>query len=1244
MCLWYGGTAKHNSIIKVQPIGQAVDPDEGESSAAAEGKKNYDSLSDLISVKRSALVPLDEEILYSRCKNTTHRDFGLALLLFAEWDDYARDSYVWPDFISRLIGSRNGLECWFKMSNMHPLANRAGTQENRVKYYFFLLCAEHRGITGEYMATDRFIRGERVDSCSLEVLDLITHISRQKLGTCDTRSTSRSGKQYQAVITSKISKDGARQDVNPDASSGSLPIWQPDQLTEDSVQKFLTAVMAERLASVRVGQLLEAPTAEWIRQRSTGQTNGSPCSGFDALVSKIPRSNPELDKVVSGASLDMSLTGEASPYGSSRSESPPSAMGSVLATSSTDGCDELCVTSAEDAGSAGEPVLGLETGKDAIGSDAELLPPTPVPAPDLSAAELSLRAKQRSVQRSVTCCVIHKGKMVPITASEPIYSAPVVQVQAQAISAVTTTDPVQGPEQCIVAAPDMAHIENCMNADVPLVTPEPNVGMPSIGKDDAPVPAKASSATPEYTIDENADQHGVWVTVYDGCSQWSAPLNMCRLYAMSDDAALTILSSHGYDTDKALAEIRAALEATEGGDLLSNQAGFTRADMDMFLQIAQRHRRNIRKIWMRFNARNDAIKEQGKEKVEVPYVSVPVTASVMGCSTRVVTLREMMDLYFLMFQGISDGEEVSGGASNSSDLRILSRHSSTTRYDYWVNANNDHRQATELAMAKYQQTPQDYAHIYQRAPCQSKRWPPTFPMNKYNIYWVRSNNQPCVCVDFDPERQMVKIVPICCATYHHEIQVGVSSICPISAHLFKDCPDERAASFAMAMMDFAKWELSTLEIPVCRWYQYPKFIMRFFSHGPTFSSWRKTAERIVRGSNVDKRKVYFDKLMEDYIAAGADESDRLNQLHHFPFEDAENLSSGDEVSDSSEEEEEERPTPRNAEKPKKDRSKTSKDKDSAVKVQKKRVRSKASKESEVSREPEPILESPLSNDYNLFWSPKSNLPCLFYDRVQNLHQWTISVIPICCTTYHYKVTALRATGQLESLTWKHMDLCTDERTTDFTFAMMDFADWHRARLGRIEANGTGPLCDVNVWGSVHPIVDGVYMWPRFIVEMVEKPKVWALWRKKAERANTNGMSRRLAYLAALCADFHDHSHEFLSLPPSARVVLNIKPDKPGPRDPSSHSRLKEAVARKPIDKENQSDRPEKSVKRQKPLKDKADTREVETNVAVRVSDKEKSVPLHTLLKFEDSGISTMDDAESDREDISSRKRSREDVV
>ena len=107
-------------------------------------------------------------------------------------------------------------------------------------------------------------------------------------------------------------------------------------------------------------------------------------------------------------------------------------------------------------------------------------------------------------------------------------------------------------------------------------------------------------------------------------------------------------------------------------------------------------------------------------------------------------------------------------------------------------------------------------------------------------------------------------------------------------------------------------------------------------------------------------------------------------------------------------------------------------------------------------------------------------------------------------------------GELIPLCEELVQQCIDDRTVDFTLALMDFAKWHHAlepnhalasrsseseesedgddeEEGSKEGEGS-PNSSVALSSPSH------YLWPAFILTMLKKPIEWASWRKRVERA------------------------------------------------------------------------------------------------------------------------------------------------
>jgi len=148
----------------------------------------------------------------------------------------------------------------------------------------------------------------------------------------------------------------------------------------------------------------------------------------------------------------------------------------------------------------------------------------------------------------------------------------------------------------------------------------------------------------------------------------------------------------------------------------------------------------------------------------------------------------------------------------------------------------------------------------------------------------------------------------------------------------------------------------------------------------------------------------------------------------------------------------------------------------------------------------------------MFWLPKSNLPCLFYDS-PDMKKVEFTVLPVCCTTYHYAVKVSYNT--IEPLTVQKLKSCTDERTHDFTLALMDFAEWDIKKAWNSD-NSSSPTSNEDNDDDENRL----YLWPDFILDMINSPREWAAWRKRVER-NSGGsrITRKSLYLSALCEGF-----------------------------------------------------------------------------------------------------------------------------
>jgi hypothetical protein len=428
---------------------------------------------------------------------------------------------------------------------------------------------------------------------------------------------------------------------------------------------------------------------------------------------------------------------------------------------------------------------------------------------------------------------------------------------------------------------------------------------------------------------------------------------------------------------------------------------------------------------------------------------------------------------------------------------------------------------------------------------QPVHWPKAVPFAKHNVYWVRQTASPCVCLGLDLERSfknsgpLVRIVSINSSSYRHEVSVPAATLEAFNPY---QAPNNADDAFALAMIDFFQWEESKQvrgwEEMV--WYHYPDFIYRFFQHPPTWATFRKQAERAARGRNEDRRDSYLAALVAEM--ANRPTSDLMNRItlgKRLPWNDDllcsdEETSEGEnsvEASDvtgveSMSEEEDQSNETKKASGKKAPKSSSKRSQPSPVIAEAEEEGDEdadllsETEEETIPREMRPGI--PWSA-YNLYWLPRASLPCLFRDKPENMRADTFVVQPVCCVTYHYPVKS--ANRQMEPLTMQLLKQCTDERTQDFTTALIDFAQWQISQAAQKESMAQDSLNVQNPEYSQmqQQLLRGLltneaqsYLWPETVFNLISKPSQWASWRKAAERKLSAGQpSRKQCYLTAL---------------------------------------------------------------------------------------------------------------------------------
>lgn len=439
----------------------------------------------------------------------------------------------------------------------------------------------------------------------------------------------------------------------------------------------------------------------------------------------------------------------------------------------------------------------------------------------------------------------------------------------------------------------------------------------------------------------------------------------------------------------------------------------------------------------------------------------------------------------------------------------------------------------------------------------SNRWPSALPMVKHNIYWLKPSANPCLCLGLDQTslrnsgEPMLRIIPICTEMCYHETKVFLVNLESFS---LKDheglCQDSRAIDFAKALMMFCEWELQNR--PNCVWYSYPSFVKDFLKHQPTWTTWRSRAERASRGQKDGRDIVYFNALKDELQLRPFDNRD---QGVDFPWDDTavevieEDESVSSDNDDSSEvisvfgrEKSSKSPQARtkvsSSEKKENDeagssgseesRSQASKESVGKKRQEKKemelqtKLAAKLAKEIKLKEKEDAIRKKEIErrkelldslSSRSMYWISKAKLPAICINHARNydgeLPTWKLSVKPICCSTYHYSFDIDRQ--NIEILTENHLRECDDERTSDFAFVLMRFFDEYKESYS-IDVS--------NLAKDMDNCLDKVFVWPAYVIDLMEQYREWSVWRKTAEReALRKRETRRAIYLQTLLCEF-----------------------------------------------------------------------------------------------------------------------------
>ena len=93
---------------------------------------------------------------------------------------------------------------------------------------------------------------------------------------------------------------------------------------------------------------------------------------------------------------------------------------------------------------------------------------------------------------------------------------------------------------------------------------------------------------------------------------------------------------------------------------------------------------------------------------------------------------------------------------------------------------------------------------------------------------------------------------------------------PLSEHNLVNCTDDRTREFAMALIDFAVWDLGriygSVEAGLLKeQYQWPSYILNLVSRPRDWSAWRTGVEKKGFKDKVSKRRMYLTALQDEYV-------------------------------------------------------------------------------------------------------------------------------------------------------------------------------------------------------------------------------------------------------------------------------------------------------------------------------------------------------------------------------------------
>ena len=200
-------------------------------------------------ILKSELRPLDEEHIEGIEDKETANFVG-AIYDFAEWDDFQRVSFQWPNFLVRMLGNPANCYTWRILARGHKLA---ALFPSDMHTYLFFLCAEQLGLISLLAPNHRTCNAIDIDKDPRVASLVDSVVFMQSNEDIDfRRKFSRCGDDYQTFVPDYL----PNRSRSPDPCDE--PLFVPGHLSADEYTEYLRAAKASTINDlVHSGALVE---------------------------------------------------------------------------------------------------------------------------------------------------------------------------------------------------------------------------------------------------------------------------------------------------------------------------------------------------------------------------------------------------------------------------------------------------------------------------------------------------------------------------------------------------------------------------------------------------------------------------------------------------------------------------------------------------------------------------------------------------------------------------------------------------------------------------------------------------------------------------------------------------------------------------------------------------------------------------------------------------------------------------